>query len=146
MRRSVLLFAALGLLWSGTAAAQFVESVLKAFDYVGRWAPDCQLPPSGGNPLLYVSVLNAGLAEHRYDFGGSRSEINEIYEARRTGPNELTLLIRFRDGRIREQIIVRSDARIRTMSYRTPGGEVITRDGIILAVKSPTATLERCRD
>jgi hypothetical protein len=32
------------------------------------------------------------------------------------------------------------------MSYRTPGGEVIPRDGIILAVKSPTATLERCRD
>jgi hypothetical protein len=145
MRRSILLWAALAALWGGTAAAQSVQSVLEAFDYGGRWAPDCRQPASDGNPVLHVSVLHPGLAEHRYDFGGSRSEVNQIYEARQTGPNELTLLIKFRDGRIREQVLVRNNDRIRTMSYRTPGGEVVTRDGIILNSKVPTLTLEHCR-
>lgn len=144
MRRIFLGIAVVALVWSGFADAQSVQRVLEEFNYIGRWAQDCSKPLSERNSFMNVVVTPSGVVEHRYEWLGG-SEVNTIIDARRTGPNEVTLRYRIRDTE-RTQVIVRKGNLLQTMQLIRPDGSYITKDGIILHAKVPTGIIERCGD
>jgi len=143
----------LALLTAGVAlpaGADTPRQVLKDFGFFGRWASQCDRPPSPGNGLRTTSVTPAGTVRFREHFGkGFRDNVYEVLAAEWIAADQVRIRIRLNRNATQDLVMAREDGRLRTMANRpldgANAGQAVVEDGLITASGSPTPWMARCR-
>jgi hypothetical protein len=140
---SVLLL--LGLRLCGQASAEnTTEAIFDRFGLPGTWAVDCSQPPSASNPHL-IHLRGRVFPERILKMGGSREHRFEMRDLRPVGA-ELLAYNDLQVGAKRGYAVILEivGGRLRSVSSVAADGQVLVRDGRVLATGRPTLSFVRC--
>jgi hypothetical protein len=128
------------------AVAETLTQTLESFGFFGRWAIDCNEPPSASNTVRTVRISPTGDPTFSESLGGEgEPNVYVVLRAKPTSANTINLRIKL-NGQDRQDLTMhRDDNRIRTLSNRdVETGEFIVRKGTIAGTRQATPWLTRC--
>jgi hypothetical protein len=133
------------------AAAQTtpVDALFQQFGLFGTWAADCAQAASPANPHVSITAPSPGLVLESHDLGRDYA-VNRysMVSAERLSAEQLSVAVIFQPGTETEEreklvFLIRKGTR-RTLFNQPDGGAVCVKDGIVLAHRSKTPTLNKC--
>jgi hypothetical protein len=135
----------LGLKACGQASAEdTTEANLDRFGLLGTWAVDCSQPASASNPHL-IYLQGRALPERILKMGVSREQRFEMRDLRTVGAGRLAyhdLQVGAKRGY--DVILEIAGGRLRSVSSVAADGQVLVRDGRVLATGQTTLSFVRC--
>jgi len=125
--------------------ADSIESVIRDFGLLGRWATDCNQPASRAFPQQ-IYVVKRGIVWRLLDIGDGSHEFDyTVTAARRVGPDRLSL--RTEGPTVTFDIILElRDSWIQTQQSTDGSGKILIDKTIIVASGQPVARQRRCGD
>jgi hypothetical protein len=128
------------------AVAETLTQTLEAFGFFGRWAIDCDAPPSPSNTVRTARVSPTGEPTFSESLGGT-GEPNAyvILRAKTIDANTIRVRIKLNSEYKQDLTMHRRDNKIHTISNReVDTGEYIVRKGVVVSTGQPTPWLTRC--
>jgi hypothetical protein len=130
------------------AFAQAPTRAIEEFGLFGIWADDCKLVASSSNLYASFSVTSGGIIYLHNDFGPAYGDmLYRIVDAKRIGQFRISLrqLLTTDDEVALDNVILKSNDRIRVWSSRGADGSEYVQDGLIPAANDrETGWMERC--
>jgi hypothetical protein len=128
--------------------AETLTETLENFGFFGRWAMDCEQPPSPTNNVRIARLSATSDPTFNENLGGS-GEPNSyvIVRAKRTSPDTIVLRTKLNGEIVQELTMHRHGDRIQTITNRDPAtGRYVVRKGVIVGTKQETPWLTRCAE
>jgi len=121
-----------------------VPGVVRDWNLLGTWAPDCSQPPAPENP--YASYVQRGSAVFLDRDVGSNRDSLAIVDASARRDGTIAIVIAFdRPRQQRTNVLAKdADGHIRAMSNHDGKGRYSVRNGVVLSLKRPTPWQLRC--
>lgn len=130
------------------AGAETLVKTLEAFGFFGRWAIDCDEPPSASNTVRIARVSPAGDPVFTETLGGA-GEPNAyvVLRAKQTDAATMSLRIEL-NGESRQDLLMhRLDNKVRTISNReVKSRQYIVRNGVVVSTGHATPWLTHCEE
>ena len=128
------------------ARAEPVGDTLQAFEFFGRWAPDCSRPPALDNSWREVEILPSGDVRFVERLGTEyQPNVYVVMNATRTGSDSIVLRIELNDTTLQDLTMTRKDGKIRTLiNVPVLTGKPVVKDGRIVANGRETPWLTQC--
>ena len=147
MRKALLCFVPL-LLFATFAGAQSSTSTVRDFGLLGKWAIECNQPPSPANEHAAFSVASFDTIWVLNDFGPDYDGmVYRVVDAKRAGPGKLSLrqVLTTDDTIVLDITMLKINDRIRIWSSRTADGNTLVKDGMIASANGQeTRWASRC--
>jgi hypothetical protein len=127
------------------ALAETASQTLEDLGFFGRWAMNCDEPPSESNTVRIARVSATGDAIFKESLGGP-GEPN-IYVVLRVTRTDTGMVLRTKlNGTVSQDLTIRRDGdRIRTITNRDVAtGRFVVRKGVIVSNGRETPWLTRC--
>jgi hypothetical protein len=128
------------------AAAETLTQTLESFGFFGRWAIDCNAPPSASNTVRTARISPTGEPTFSESLGGT-GEPNAyvILRAKTIDANSIRVRIKLNSEYKQDLTMQRRGDKIRTISNReVDTGEYIVRKGVVVSNGQATPWLMRC--
>jgi hypothetical protein len=146
--RTMILGAALALLFPALAHSQSATAAMQDFGLLGTWAGECgQGPSPTNNHATYLVTSSGGLAL-RYQSGPDYEEsVYDILEAKRLGPDKLSLrqVLASNDRVALDIVLLKENDKVRIWSSLFPDGTALVEDGVMTSMTGrETRWMTRC--
>ena len=130
------------------AQANTIRNRLEAFEFFGRWAPDCAAPASPTNAVRDVSVAPDGTVAFTESLGADyEPNVYVVLGAKRASADKIVVRVQLNRETEQELTMQRRHGRLRTMQNRlAAGGALVVANGVALRNKQKTPWLSPCAD
>jgi hypothetical protein len=146
--RTILLCAALLLLFPALAHSQSATAARQDFGLLGTWAGECAQSPGPTNNHATYLVTSSGGLQLKYQSGAEYEEsVYDILDAKRVAPDKLSLrqVLMSNDRVTLEIVLVKENDKIRIWSSLFPDGTALVEDGVMTSMTGrETRWMTRC--
>jgi hypothetical protein len=144
----LLIACAQSLLIADRANAQSAARSVQDFGLIGKWAIECNQPPSPANEHAEFALTQLGAVWVLNDFGPDYDGmVYRVVDAQRIGLDKLSLrqVLAADDTIALDIVLLRSNDRIRVWLSRTAAGDVLVKDGMVASAnRQETRWAGRC--